>query len=243
MNITIVDDEKNYALQLKQIVSDMCTESNITNTIRIAKNPEAIFDNDAYRYFDVILLDIHMPEVSGIQVASRINDKKTNAEKPYIIFVSKRDDLVFDALKEFPYSFIRKACIQDLKECLIRINNKMNQRASCVIKSGRSVVNLFIDEIIYITKKNNYVIIHTRAGAYKERSTIDKKLLELADFVFLRSSIGCIINTHYISCVENLSIKLINGEQLSLSKRYRREFVESFYKERKVDRSYERELL
>lgn len=233
MNIIIVDDEKNYALQLKQIVSDMCTESNIANTITIAKKPEAVFENDAYRYCDVILLDIHMPEISGIQVASRINDKKTEAEKPYIVFVTKRDDLVFDALKEFPYSFIRKTSIQDLKECLIRINNKMNQRASCVIKSGRSVVNLYIDEIIYITKKNNYVIIHTKAGDYKERSTIDKKMLELSDFGFLQSSIGCIVNTHYISCVENLSIKLINGEQLSLSKRYRREFIESYYYRRK----------
>lgn len=71
MNIKIVDDEKNYALQLKQIVSDMCTESNIANTITIAKNPEAVFENDAYRYCDVILLDIHMPEISGIQVADR----------------------------------------------------------------------------------------------------------------------------------------------------------------------------
>lgn len=232
MNITIVDDEKEYAVQLKQIVSDMCAESNITNTITIAKKPEDLFVNDAYRYCDVVLLDIHMPEISGIQIASRINGNKTDAEKPYIVFVTKRDDLVFDALKEFPYSFIRKASIHDLKECLIRINNKMNQRASCVIKSGRSVVNLFIDEIIYITKKNNYVIIHTKAGDYKERSTIDKKMLELADFGFLQSSIGCIINTHYISFIENLSIKLINGELLSLSRRYRKGFVESFYDRR-----------
>lgn len=233
MNITIVDDEKNYALQLKQIVLDMCAESNISNMITIAKTPEAIFDNDAYRYCDVILLDIHMPEISGIEIASKINEIKTDTEKPYVVFVTKREDLVFEALKEFPYSFIRKTSIQDLKECLIRINNKMNQRASCVIKSGRSVVILYIDEIIYITKKNNYVIFHTKTGDYKERSTIDNKMIELAEHGFLRSSIGCIINVNYISCVEYLSIKLKNGELLSLSKKYRKEFVNSFYKGQK----------
>ena len=233
MNITIVDDEKNYALQLKQIVLDMCAESNISNMITIAATPVDIFDNDAYRYCDVILLDIHMPEISGIEIASKINEIKTDTEKPYVVFVTKREDLVFEALKEFPYSFIRKTSIQDLKECLIRINNKMNQRASCVIKSGRSVVILYIDEIIYITKKNNYVIFHTKTGDYKERSTIDNKMIELAEHGFLRSSIGCIINVNYISCVEYLSIKLKNGELLSLSKKYRKEFVNSFYKGQK----------
>lgn len=229
MNITIVDDEKEYALKLKQTVSDMCTESNITNTITIAKKPEDLFVNDTYRYCDVILLDIHMPEISGIQIASRINDKKTDAEKPYIVFVTKRDDLVFDALKVFPYTFIRKSTIEDLMPCLIRINERISNNQIYVIKDGRKTIRVFLKEIIYLEKKKNYVIIHTQSGIYKERSNMSAKIKELSDYGFIRSHIGYIVNLDYIEEILLDAVKLVTGDTIPLSQRYRKEFNNRYY--------------
>ena len=56
--------------------------------------------------FDLIFLDIDMPEMSGFDVAEKIND--INADT-VIIFVTNEEQLVYRSLRYSPFRFIRKA--------------------------------------------------------------------------------------------------------------------------------------
>ena len=229
MNILIVDDDRVYLGSLNRIVTDMCDKQGITCKVSTLFQPYLLLDNEKYKHYDIILLDIDMPDVSGIELASRINKLKGKSDKPYVIFVTNRDGLVFDALREQPYSFVRKSYIEDLSACLIKIQEKINTVETYTIKAGRELDSLFIKDIIYLEKKGNYVIFHTESGDYRERTTIDLKLQDLCEYGFLRPQIGYLVNVTYINDIHDGTVTLINGVELPLSKRYRKQVKQDFY--------------
>lgn len=229
VDIFIVDDDKVYLRILSKIVKEMCEKEKISCNVTTSGQPCLLFDKEKYKHVDVILLDIDMPEESGIETASKINELKGKSDKPYIIFVTNRDGLVFEALKKQPYSFVRKSTIEDLSDCLVKIQEKLDIADTYIIKSGREVDSLFIKDIIYLEKKGNYVIFYTESGDYKERTTIDIKFQDLYEYGFIRPQIGYLVNVSYIDDICDRVVTLTNGVNLPLSKRYRKQVKQYFY--------------
>ena len=104
LKIVICDDENLFLNEYKVIIEKICTERLIECTIDTLNSGYSAIDN--YNKYDLIFLDIDMPYLDGIATAEQINKLKGNLDIPYIIFVTSKDNLVFDALKQFPYSFI-----------------------------------------------------------------------------------------------------------------------------------------
>ena len=147
MNIILVDDDRIYLDELCDTVKRMCERNHINVTISATDKPLSLLEKNIYNHYDVILLDIDMPHISGIELASEINKLKGMSERPYIIFVSGRDGLVFQALREQPFSFVRKSDINDLLPCLKKINSRLSVENTYVIKSGRTVERVLIREM------------------------------------------------------------------------------------------------
>ena len=152
MNVLIIDDEHAVLNLLKETVIQVCEKENIPIKVKIEDDPVLFITEEKYKHSDVILLDIDMPDVSGLEIASKINDRKGKADKPYIIFVTNKDELVFDALKEQPYSFVRKSHLEDLTVYLRKIQEKISLADVYSIKTGRGIDNLYINDIIYLEK-------------------------------------------------------------------------------------------
>ena len=229
MNVLIIDDDRNYHRILEKKVTEICQAIDIPLTVRCIDLPYASEEENRYLHSDVILLDIDMPKISGIELASRINSLKGNAEKPYIIFVTSMDGLVFEALREQPYSFVRKDHLDDLAPCLLRIHEKLQLSDSYTIKVGRDMVSLPFRELIYLEKSGNYVVFYTVNGEYRERTTIDEKEVDLKPYSFLRPHIGFLVNPAYIAEQLPESLRLNNGVIIPVSKRYRKEIKREFY--------------
>ena len=229
MNVLLVDDEKAFLVTLKKSILKICSEKDIDINITTTTDPYSVLENEHYKHYDAILLDIDMPNISGIDITKKINSLKGTSSKPYIIFVTNRDGLVFDALRTQPYSFVRKSHLRDLKPCLGSIYSKISLENSIYIKSGNKTDRLEIKEIIYIEKEKNYIIFHTLRGEYKERSTIDRIAVALTKNNFLRPHIGYLVNVRFIDELLPDSIRLINGIVIPVTKKYRKEIKQRFY--------------
>lgn len=229
MNVLLVDDEKAFLVSLKKYVLKICGEKNIDINIAATADPYCVLENEQYKHYDVILIDIDMPAVSGIEITQKINSLKGASTKPYIIFVTNRDGLVFEALKTQPYSFVRKSHLGDLTPCLESIYSRLSREDPIYIKSGSRTDRLEINEIIYIEKEKNYIIFHTQRGEYKERSSIDRIAGDLTENNFLRPHIGYLVNIRFIDELLPDSIRLINGIVIPVTKKYRKEIKQRFY--------------
>ena len=219
MKIAIIDDEKAFAERLRATVLKIFSEQHTAADVTVTDDPENILYTG--KQFDVILLDIEMPGCSGIDLASKINEQKGGSGKPYIIFVTNRDGLVFDHL-------------EDLEPCFDRLITLCESEIYYPIKSGRDIERVAMKDIFYLEKQKNYVIYHTARGTISERTTLDKKT-DLLRNGFLRTHIGYLVNIRCIEKIRTGEISLSDGTIIPLSRKYseavRKQFFEWMAKE------------
>ena len=96
--------------------------------------------------FQLLFLDIDMPEMDGITFAKRASNSRTD-----IIFVSSREDKVFDALRTNPGGFIRKGrFLEDAPEVIETwLKNRPKEEApKLVVQGARETVSYALDTIL-----------------------------------------------------------------------------------------------
>ncbi|MBQ7964506.1 MAG: response regulator transcription factor [Ruminococcus sp.] len=230
MRIAIVDDESLYLEEIQKRITDVCNQYNLEYKIECYKSPMLIIDEDDFSAFDIVLLDIDMPGMNGIELAKQINRTRRSETLPYIIFVSAMDNLVFDALKQFPYSFVRKTHLEELDKCVLNIYKKLKNSPVYALKIGRTTKLIELSKTIYLEKQGNYVDIITTEEILHERSLIDDKYKDLAQFGFVRPHVGAIVNANYITDINSNYLRLSNGKEMSISRTYKKE-IKAKYQE------------
>lgn len=230
INIAVVDDEPIFIDTLINKIADCCSSLGIEYLVDKYSNGYNILEN--YTKYHLVFLDIEMPSIDGFATAKRINDLKGTAEIPFIIFVTSHDELVFDALKSFPYSFIRKNMIDiDLSECVSRINSYFKQiHQTIILHSERKDIPIIIDEIVYLEKIKNYVIYHTYNQDYKVRSDMNTEFEKISSYSFVRPHIGYAVNNKAIQYIAVDCVLLKNDITIPMNKKYREEIKKKYFK-------------
>lgn len=229
IRIAIVDDDKSFNVHLSDLVSQICASEDFDFSVDSLYDGYSLIEN--YYNFDLIFLDIEMPLIDGIETAKKINEIKKDEEFPVFVFVTNKDNLVFTALKQFPYSFIPKSDLEyGVEKSIVNVNRKIKEKATKYpVKVGRSTSFLNPNEIIYIEKEKNYVVFNLTNNRYRERSNIDEKLTDLSNYGFIRTHIGYIVNLKYILKLEGNSVILNNGSVIPVSKSYKQTVKERFF--------------
>ncbi|MCR5636215.1 MAG: LytTR family DNA-binding domain-containing protein [Clostridiales bacterium] len=222
MNIAIVDDDCVYIKKMSKTVNKIYNDLSIIGCVDTYTDSYSFVDNMGK--YHLILLDIDIPEVNGFELFQRINDKYGDSELPYVVFVSNKDGLVFNALSMLPFTFVRKINFdEDIGKIITTIYHRLETNKSAyVIRDGRDEICLSTRDIIYLSKQNNYVLFHTTNGVYKERTKMDIKEQTLPQTGFVRISKGCIINALYVYRVGANTIELKTGEILNIGEPYKK---------------------
>ncbi|UCH14559.1 MAG: sigma-54-dependent Fis family transcriptional regulator [Bacteroidales bacterium] len=117
-NILVIDDEKSIRNTLQEILEYENHKVNLA-----IKGPEGI-DLFKKNEFDVVLCDIKMPEMDGIEVLERILEISNDVP---VIMISGHGniDTAVEAIKKGAYDFIEKPL--DLNRLLVTVRNAMER--------------------------------------------------------------------------------------------------------------------
>ena len=154
--VLIVDDDKDISDLISLVLKKEGIDSTIVNDS--TKVPE-IIEKD---YFDLILLDIMMPELSGIEVCTKIRDK-VNCP---IIFLSAKTELIDKMLgyeiggdDYITKPFNNSELVLKIKSHL-RLNKRVNNlNKNNIIKIGEILIN---KETFEVYKENEKIELSTR---------------------------------------------------------------------------------
>ena len=168
---------------------------------------------------DIVLLDIDMPGISGMEVAASLAEKKA---RTLIVFVTAHDELVYDSFKYHPFAIVRKKYMEEellnvLQDCQKEIDSR---NKSFVFQNGSQTVNLAQSEILYFEGQANYLAIHTSSGDYRMRSTMTAVEKQLENSGFLRIHKGFLVNLDHVRILKTEGLELDNGELLPIGKSY-----------------------
>jgi len=126
-NILVIDDEKSIRNTLKDILEYE------QHAVSLAEEGQQGLDLLAESKFDLVLCDIKMPNMDGIEVLSRINEM--SPEVPVIMISGHGNiDTAVDAIKKGAYDFIEKPL--DLNRLLVTLKNAL-EKTDLVVETKR----------------------------------------------------------------------------------------------------------
>jgi len=171
LNIFIADDESIIRIDIKEIL-----EENNYNVIGEAKTGKEVLDFCSKQTPDLILLDIKMPEMTGLEVLKELN-KNTDYYKVSVIMITAYNDKNFvkEAIELGVFSYITKP---------IKTNHLLNaieitKAKSDELKSIYEQVNKLKEaiEVRKIVEIAKGILIKKIIGVKKKPLDIFKKLV------------------------------------------------------------------
>lgn len=178
----VVDDEAPARSELRYLLG----EAGGVEVVGEANNATEALQLIKAIPYDVIFLDIHMPGVSGVQLAEAL---AAHPRPPAIIFVTAHSEHAVKAFEVKATDYLVKPVeIDRLKQAITRLAPVAEQAPARVEripveKAGKKLL-ISIDDILYIMAKDDYSYLHTSTDRYLSTMSLAslEAKLEQADF-------------------------------------------------------------
>ena len=163
VNIAVCDDEIFFLENTKSQIEKYLNEKNLQGTICLFDNGDSFLDAMKNQVFDIVLLDVMMPLLNGIETATELRETNITTK---IIFVTSSSEYAVDSysvkasnylLKPVKYEQMRSA----LEECIVMISKTPK---SITIKTQNCYQKIKLDEIEYFEAQNKTVILYLSSG-------------------------------------------------------------------------------
>ncbi|MDR2499309.1 MAG: LytTR family DNA-binding domain-containing protein [Tannerellaceae bacterium] len=229
LSCLIVDDEPPAVALLESYVLR-------TPFLRLAGSYNSAVQAAAYiaqESIDLLLLDIQMPEVNGMELSRMAGGDTrvifTTAFGQYALDSYKLNALDY-LLKPISYADFLQSASKALRwHEMLRASREggASENRSIFVKSEHKLIQLEFSSILYIESLKDYVLIHTEANAQPISSLTALQTMEgaLPSDVFVRVHRSFIVNMDKIKVIENNRI-VFGKVYIPISDTYRRRFTE-----------------
>lgn len=176
---------------------------------------------------DICFMDIDLINENGIEIIKKIKHKNKNL---ITIFISSREDLVFDTFSVEPFQFIRKNHYKsDLYDTFQQLEWKIsNQYAKIMIRDNKRYIRLDVEEIISVISIMHDLIINTVNGTYYSTGTLKHFYEENKNTSLVQIQKNMIINIDRIYAITNNSILYEDGKEYEIGRVYRNDFKRKY---------------
>lgn len=221
-HIVICDDEKEILNNITQTVRMSFEQSSILAQYTALTDSRELVKILETQKVDILFLDIDMPYFSGMDIAKMITDRGL---KTLLVFVTSYDALVYQTFAYRPFGFIRKSYFdKEIDEVIERLEKELlSWKEELILQKGREIIKIPMNDIYYMEANGNYIDIYTENGNEKYRETMTKIEEELKGRKFVRCHKGYLVNTEYISRMNNNEIELTDGRRIPVGRSYEKE--------------------
>lgn len=224
LTIAVCDDDAIVCEAVSAKIVKFFTECGVTVNCDKYVSAGAMYNNmkSLEKKYDVLFLDIEMPKINGIDLAKAF---RKNGDKSDIIFVSNREDRVFDTFGVRPFGFVRKNNFnRDLKDALRSYLNTRILNNTCVgLKTDNNSVvrKVRVADIVYIESYRYKQSVYLADGEELSIRMTMKELEEkLSAYDVVRIHQGYLVNLKYVQRIERSGVLLNykDGVLLSISR-------------------------
>jgi len=158
---------------------------------------------------DLFILDIELPDGSGLEFAQEIRKEK-DYEFTWMVFLTSYEQYVLEAVRKVHcYDYIVKPyCKHEVQKLVKRLLTtecgiqKKNKEYLAFDTDG-IIVRIFIEDIFFIEAYRKDLLIHTLAGQYKIKRTSLKKICRKVEKLgFLQCHRSYIINKKFVKRID-----------------------------------------
>lgn len=209
--IAICDDEQNQIEYITSIVTSWSNHKGHSCEIRTFASAEAfLFEYEEDKAYDILLLDVEMKNMNGIELAKRIRKDNNRAE---IIFITSHFEFVGEGYEvDALHYLIKPTSVEKLTQVLTKAAEKLSvEPPSVVISCEGETVKLYESDILYVESFLHYIVIHTKDNEYKIKENISVFENKVSD-VFYRIHRSYLVSLKYITRISRTSVNIGNTE-------------------------------
>ncbi len=175
-----------------------------------------LFEYAGNQDYDILLLDVEMGDISGIELAKRIRAHRGWAE---IIFVTSHFEFIAEGYEVDALHYLVKPLSEaKLSEVLDRAAARLAvEPPSVVISAGAGTVKLPEADILYIESFAHYIEIHTPTDVYRLKESITAFENKLSDD-FYRAHRSYLINLRAVERISRSRVTLSGGVEVPLAR-------------------------
>ncbi len=231
LHIAVCDDDITARDMIASSLKGVFAQHGIEAELEVYGSADALGADLSSKVFDLLLLDIDMPGTDGITFAEHLRAEHNNIE---IIYISNREDRVFDSLRSMPRGFIRKSrFLQDTAEIVnLYLKNRAEQRRhpKLVLHTQNGMESVQMDQIIYIEGVGKYqdIVVKDNTAPIQVRRSMQELENELTPYGFLRVHKGYLVNYRFIRRIDEADLLLTTSQTLPIARRKLGEIKELF---------------
>lgn len=228
IKIAVCDDEIQSLNQIDTYLHQIEEEAGIVLQTFYFSNGEDVLAHMP-RDIDVVLLDIKMSTLSGIEVARRLRDEGASF---YLFFITSNPQYALEGYSVHAYAFLCKPVqYAELKTYLLEVFAQIDNHRPYLLelKNGSESKIVDCNDLVYIEVYGHTCIAVLDHG---ERITcktpLDKLEDELRSRGFFRCHKSYLVNLHKITCIRPSEVVMSDGTPVSLSRPRKQDFLIAF---------------
>lgn len=230
--IAICDDEVTEIKYLSSLVTNWARQSGNVTAIWTFESAEGFLFNYAeHKDYDILLLDIEMKAINGIDLAKQIRADNSLVQ---IIFITGFPDFIADGYEVSALHYLMKPVSgKKLSEVLKRaVVNLGKTKQKVLFSIDGETVGVTADKIMFVEAFAHSVVISTLDNSFEVKMSISEAERLLGD-EFIRCHRSYIVGLKYISRITKTDVILDNDELVPLARsaygKVNQAFI-SFYK-------------
>lgn len=224
MKCVLIDDEPMDLMALSELMSAY-KEVEIVGKFH---NPIEAKDFVNKNKIDIIVLDVEMPELNGLDFV------KTVKNVEHIILISSNKTYAADSydynVTDYIVKPLNKSRLNQAVDKVMQFNESIKtstDRDFAFVKDGTKIIRIDFKEILFIEALADYVQINTIHGRYTVLATMKSMQANLPEDDFFRIHRSYIVRKDKIRVIEDNMI-LMETKNIPISRSSKQEFFNTF---------------
>ncbi len=229
MRIAVVDDENIFRMQFKLIMDKLAAQKDLSLEIEeFASGTDFIAALDDRR-FDVVFMDIYMPNLDGVETARQLRQK---TERIFLIFMTASDEHYPDAFSLHAFDYVTKPFTQARLEKVLDevLDHSPGDEAFVKVSTVAADQKIYLRDIVAVRTDGHYLDINTGHQDLARVRLTAAQFLELTgnDKRFLNINRGLIVNMEHVKAVTELGAVMDDGSALPVAVKKQAEVVQQY---------------
>ena len=213
MHIAICDDNIDELFRISSLLENYRRECNSSITYEAFHSATELLETLKSRNFDMLILDILMPGITGMEAAREI--RHSNNEIPIIFLTSSREFAV-ESYRVNAEDYILKPARKD--EMFHVINKQftkfMQKEVYITIKIESGIIKIPLSKIVYVEVINRRVQFNLTNGEIQETYgyLADYENILLTEPYFYKPHRSYLVNLHYVTQLDKNGLATTIGK-------------------------------
>ncbi|RKI38801.1 DNA-binding response regulator [bacterium D16-51] len=227
MKIAVCEDNQAEADWLKKVIEKWAADNRMDVQVSCYSETGQFLFAYEESCFDMLFLDVQMPEEDGISLARRL--RKKNDSIP-IVFVTGMDEYISEGYEvEAVHYLVKPVKEEKVKECLERIAKKLAAGMPYVVLGTEDgVYKVLQKDIVKIEVFARQCFYTTTNGQYAVVQSLKQAQEGLEAGCFKECYRGVLVNLCHIEAVEHNRVLLTGGIEAPVSRRLYGKLNEAF---------------